>query len=95
MDVILEIADTLFLDRLYSKLLPASPAQYLHYKLNDVANTTLSNIGQAVTGGPQYDYIYEPASQFLSLEPTQWTYSSSWPRDNIYRQAISLFTIVW
>ncbi|KAK4938055.1 c-5 sterol desaturase [Elasticomyces elasticus] len=95
MDIILEIADTLLLDRFYSAVLPASPAQYLHYKINDVVNTTFSSIGQAMTGAPQYDYMYEPASQFINLEPTQWTYSSSWPRDNIFRQAISLFTIVW
>ncbi|KIX10485.1 uncharacterized protein Z518_01568 [Rhinocladiella mackenziei CBS 650.93] len=83
MDIVLEIVDTLVLDRVYATLLPASPSSYVSQKSNNATSTA------------QYTYIYEPASQFISLEPTHWTYSSSWPRDNIYRQAISLFAIVW
>ncbi len=91
MDVILEVADTYLLDRVYATLLPASPAQYISYKSDNASSLSFSN----ATGSHLYNYIYEPASQYISLEPTQWTYSSSWPRDNIIRQGISLFAIVW
>jgi lathosterol oxidase len=91
MDVVLEVADTYLLDRVYATLLPANPSQYISYKFSNASSTTFPG----AAGKPQYNYIYEPASQFISLEPTPWTYSSSWPRDNIIRQGISLFAIVW
>jgi len=40
-------------------------------------------------------YSYEPASQFMSFEPSDFAYMSQWPRDNIYRQAFNLFLITW
>ncbi|KAL6245147.1 c-5 sterol desaturase [Rhinocladiella similis] len=95
MDIVLEIADTLVLDRVYSFFAPASPAQYIYHNLKNVTTTTWSSIRETSTGAPQFSYIYEPASQYLSLPPTEWTYSSSLPRDNIFRQGISLFFIVW
>ncbi|KIX98022.1 uncharacterized protein Z520_06101 [Fonsecaea multimorphosa CBS 102226] len=95
MDIVLEIVDTLVLDRVYATLLPASPSSYLQQKFNNVATSTFSSIRENATSAPQYSYIYEPASRFVNLKPTEWTYSSSWPRDNIFRQGISLFFIVW
>ena len=95
MDIILEVVDTLFLDRVYAKLLPASSSQYLLQKASNVATSTFSSIREGATPAPQYKYIYEPASRLFSLEPTDWAYMSSWPRDNIFRQGISLFAIVW
>ena len=44
---------------------------------------------------PTQKYVYKPASQIISLQPTTWTYSSTWARDNPYRQATSLFLITW
>jgi len=95
MDIVLEIVDTLLFDRLYATVLPADPSQYLSQKFNNATTSTYSSMREGATATPQYKYIFEPASQYLTLEPTQWTYSSSWPRDNIYRQALSLWAIVW
>ncbi|EXJ79641.1 C-5 sterol desaturase [Capronia epimyces CBS 606.96] len=95
MDIVLEIADTLVLDRLYATLLPASPSSYLSYQFSNGSTSTFSSMREGATAAPQYTYVFEPASRYISLQPTDWTYSSAWPRDNIFRQAISLFFIVW
>ncbi|EXJ62716.1 hypothetical protein A1O7_03154 [Cladophialophora yegresii CBS 114405] len=95
MDIILEVVDTLFLDRVYATLFPASTSQYALQKIHDVATSTFSSIREGATPAPQYKYIYEPASRLFSLDPTEWAYKSSLPRDNIYRQGVSLFAIVW
>jgi lathosterol oxidase len=36
---------------------------------------------------------WEPASQFLSAEPSEHAYLSQWDRDNIFRQSITLFIV--
>lgn len=95
MDIVLEIVDTLLLDRLYSTLFPASPTEYIVQKFNNLTSSTFSSIREGASPSPQYKYIFEPASQIINLEPTHWAYSSSLPRDNIYRQSVSLFLIVW
>jgi len=95
MDIILEIADTLALDRVYSFFLPASPSQYLYHTLKNATAPSFPSIHEGANGPTQFNYIYEPASQYISLNPTEWTYSSSLPRNNIYRQGLSLFFIVW
>lgn len=95
MDVVLEIVDTLAFDRLYATLAPASPSSYLSQRFNNLTTSPFSSLRTNATASPQYTYVYEPASQFISLEPTKWAYSSSLPRDNIYRQSFSLFLIVW
>jgi Delta7-sterol 5-desaturase len=95
MDIILEVVDTLVLDRVYATLAPASSSQYLYQKVSNVASSTFSSVREGATPAPQYTYIYEPATRLFSLEPTEWAYKSSWPRDNVFRQGISLFAIVW
>lgn len=95
MDIILEIVDTLALDPIYATLFPASPSSYLSQKFNNLTTSTFSSLHDGAAATPQYTYIYKPASQFISLNPTEWAYSSSLPRDNVYRQAVSLFFIVW
>lgn len=95
MDIVLEIVDTLLLDRIYSTLFPASPSEYISQKFNNITSSTFSSVREGASPTPQYKYIFEPASQILNLEPTHWAYSSSLPRDNIYRQGVSLFLIVW
>ncbi len=87
MDVVLEIFDTFIFDRLYAKLLPAFPPPALQ---TNTANATFSSIRQAPIG-----YVYEHASQFLKLEPSDFAYMSRWSRNNIYRQALSLYLITW
>lgn len=95
MDIVLEIVDTLLFDRIYSTLFPASPSEYITQKFNNVTSSTFSSVREGASPSPQYTYIFEPASQIINLQPTHWAYSSSFPRDNIYRQGVSLFMIVW
>lgn len=95
MDIILEVADTLLFDRIYSTLFPASPSQYITQKYNNITSSTFSSVREGAVPSPQFTYIFEPASQIINLQPTHWAYSSSLPRDNIYRQGVSLFMIVW
>lgn len=86
MDIVLEVADTLFGDYLYAAFYPAKPAPYdfPHPPSNE---TVSENAFSAWT--------YTPSTHYFSLEPSQYAYMSQWPRDNIYRQALSLFLIVW
>ena len=79
MDIVLELFDTYLFDRIYSTLLPVS------------GPLSLKQAGQDVVS----QYSYQPASQILGFPPTEWAYRSAWPRDNIYRQALSLFLITW
>ncbi|KAH8821513.1 hypothetical protein F5884DRAFT_90218 [Xylogone sp. PMI_703] len=81
MDIILEATDTFFFDHVYSALLPATSAPY--------GNSTLSFSKDAS------EWQYQPASKYVSWTPSEAAYSSAWPRDNIYRQFISLFLITW
>ncbi|MCJ1449275.1 MAG: c-5 sterol desaturase [Stictis urceolatum] len=39
--------------------------------------------------------LYKPASQYLKLEPSQYAYMSALPRDNVWRQGITLYLITW
>ncbi|KAL1980574.1 hypothetical protein VTN96DRAFT_3942 [Rasamsonia emersonii] len=90
MDIVLEIFDTFVGDRIYAALLPASLSSSTTFLAGkDDANSTLSFFGDAQS------YVYEPASSYLYLEPSKYAYMSAWPRDNIYRQAISLYFITW
>ncbi|KAL0473701.1 C-5 sterol desaturase [Neurospora intermedia] len=83
MDVVLEVSDQFMFDYMYAWLLPARPALY---DFPDKSNGT----AQAFSS-----WVYEPATKFFSLEPSQAAYQSIWTRDNIYRQALSLFLILW
>ena len=81
MDVVLEVADYLVFDRVYSAISPLSATPNVNATLNSI---------------PSWQHpSYVPASQYLPLGPTQYTYASSLDRDNIYRQAISLYLITW
>lgn len=85
MDIVLEVADTFLLDRLYAKLVPAGPAPYDLSK-DDIATnaSTTASLWQ-----------YKPATSVFTLLPSPEAYMSAWPRDNLLRQFISLFFITW
>lgn len=85
MDIVNEIFDTLLGDYAYAKLMPMKPAPY------DFPRSTNA------TGETQVfsSWQYEPATKYFSLEPSQYAYMSTWPRDNIYRQSLNLFLITW
>ena len=95
MDIILEGFDTFLFDRLYATVLPASSTSYLSQYVKGVATTTFSSMREMGTQTPTQKYVYEPASQIINFEPSHWAYASALPRDNMYRQAFSLYIITW
>jgi len=94
MDVVLELFDTYALDYLYASVLPLTPAQRAWTAIDGIfsePNATWSSMREMST--PAYDF--HPASQFFSVEPSSYAFMSQWPRDNMYRQAVSFFLITW
>src|SRR5271167_1959778 len=87
MDIVLEIIDTFGFDYFYSAILPAGPVPY-DLSGNGAGNQTLPRSALST-------WQYKPATQYFSLTPHEAAYSSSWNRDNIYRQGLSLFLITW
>lgn len=105
MDIILEIADTLFLDRIYSAALPLHPSVS---SFDPVSTLTASLKGFDTYNSTGYGslegaggervrsgWTYEPATQYLPIQPSEYAYMSRWDRDNIWRQAVSLYAITW
>lgn len=83
MDVVNEIWDTLIGDEAYAWLLPArKPTLNLSEKELSADKVSLA-------------WHYVPATAYFSLQPGDAAYQSSWARDNIYRQSINLFFIIW
>jgi lathosterol oxidase len=91
MDIVLEIFDTLLFDRMYSTLIPASSDTAFRLAVQNNASSTFPSLLDIT----QHKWLYTPASQIISLQPTAWAYGSAWPRDNMFRQATSLFLITW
>lgn len=87
MDIALELCDTYFFDYAYSYILPAQPAPYLMQ--NGFGNSTVEALKVASS------WQYTPASKYLSFTPRDAAWMSQLPRDNAYRQFISLFLIMW
>ncbi|KAF8859676.1 hypothetical protein BDZ45DRAFT_355076 [Acephala macrosclerotiorum] len=87
MDIALELCDTYIFDYMYAAALPVQPAPY---NLKDgLGNATTLDFK---TASP---WQFSPASSILSFSPSDAAYLSAWDRDNIYRQAFSLFLITW
>ena len=85
MDIVLDLADYLFFDILYAKLFPPIGKQPAVRR-----TPTFSSAREAPT-----PIHYQLATQFLKLGRSSFTHSSSLPRDNVYRQALSLYLITW
>lgn len=95
MDIVLEAFDTYLFDSIYAQLFPAAPGPIGYNAFKSAMGTsTLSSMREAPTAYSN-NYQYQPASQYISFSPSKYAYMSSLPRDNIWRQAISLFTITW
>ncbi|KAF1813147.1 C-5 sterol desaturase [Eremomyces bilateralis CBS 781.70] len=92
MDIVLEFFDRYVLDRVYAACLPAPPEVLAHHSLSGVGYN--ASLGADGASSP-YNYQFTPASKYISFEPTPWAYMSRWPRDNVWRQALSLFMITW
>lgn len=84
MDIVLELWDTFVGDRLYSALLPAS-----------LASPAADAVSPFALFGASSPFVYHPATQWIYLEPSKYAYMSAWPRNNLYRQFLSFFLIVW
>lgn len=85
MDIVLEVLDYLFYDRAYAAIWPQPGLQTYTggYNGTEVEKFGFNN------------YKYEPASQYISIQPGKWAYLSSWQRDSPSRQALSLFVTTW
>lgn len=82
MDIILEVVDHYFADWAWASLLPAS-SSYAHggYGNGTQLQSKL--------------WEYTPSTHLFYLEPTTAAYESALTRDNICRQAVTLFFITW
>lgn len=87
MDVVLEVFDTFLFDRLYAAALPTSAPHQGANVVKD-ATTTFSSVREHPTALAR-------TNQLFQLEPSQYAYMSQWPRDNIWRQGLSLYLITW
>jgi len=88
MDVVLELFDTFLFDRLYASLLPASSIQFARTLVKHAATSTFSSMREMPSAN-------NFANKFIQFEPSQYACMSALPRDNIWRQALSLYLITW
>ena len=105
MDVVLEVFDTFLFDRIYANVLPIHPSVSSFDPISPIAaslkgyhNGNASwNAIPSVVGGEfaRSGWEYQSASQYLSVQPSEYAYMSRWDRDNIFRQSFSLFIITW
>lgn len=87
MDIVLEVFDTFLFDRLYATALPASIVSY-GGQTSGHATSTFSSMRELPTS-------VHPSTQLWKLEPSEYAFMSSWPRDSVWRQTLSLYLITW
>lgn len=95
MDIVLEIFDTFIADYCYAFVLPASKPSAAFQSVKHAATSTFSSLREGATPITGNGYSWQPATSYYSLEPSQYAYMSAWPRDNGYRQLLSLYLITW
>lgn len=86
MDLVLEGFDAYVFDRLYATLLPTQ-------NLNITSQLASENVFATASCLDNYDF--KPASKYLSFPPSEYACMSTLPRENIWRQLISLYIITW
>lgn len=91
MDIVLEVCDTFAFDHLYSYLFPLKQVAYSSEFLNNGLNKTVERTAEAIGNA----WSYTPSTSYLTLTPSAAAYATSWPRDYILRQFLSLFAITW
>jgi Delta7-sterol 5-desaturase len=94
MDIVLEIVDTFFLDRFYASFWPALPGPGVINSIQNMPNGTSWSFRDPSTASLN-NFHYKSASQYISVAPSKWAYLTSWPRDDSYRQLLSLYLITW
>ena len=103
MDVFLEIFDTFFFDRLYANVLPIHPSvssfdpiSTLAASLKGYSNANSSWNGTTSVGNSEFArsvWQHQPASEYFTVQPSEYAYMSRWDRDNLWRQCVSLYII--
>ena len=88
MDIVLDVFDTFLFDRLYATAFPRSFVAGASPKVIEDATATFSSMRELPTA-------VRSLNQFWNLEPSQYAVLSAWPRDNIWRQTLSLYLITW
>jgi Delta7-sterol 5-desaturase len=83
MDIILEAVDYHFADWAWASLLPTD-----RYHSPGVFSSNGTQL-------PDKPWEYIPSTHLFYLEPTAAAYESALMRDNVWRQAITLFFITW
>ncbi|KAK0997229.1 c-5 sterol desaturase [Friedmanniomyces endolithicus] len=93
MDVVLEVADTFLLDRLYATVLPISSAitsfdpistitaSLKNYDLNNASfalpPSSRIHIAEGAVGLARSGWQWQPSTQWFNLEPSEWAWASS------------------
>lgn len=105
MDVVLEVADTFLFDRLYASVLPAQSSVSSFHPISTIAaswkgytdvNSTWEAATRLADGGFAHSaWQWQPASQYVGFQPTEYAYMSRWDRDNVFRQTLSLYALTW
>lgn len=94
MDIVLEVIDAFVFDRFYASFWPALPGPGAINSIQNMPNATTWSFRNAATA-PLNNFQFKPASQYISVAPSKWAYLTSWPRDDPYRQLLSLYLITW
>lgn len=94
MDFVLEGFDTYIFDAIYAFLFPWPGSSTGSLKAAAANSTTGSIVGDGrplLTNG----YVFQPASKYWQFSPGEKAYLTTWPRDDVWRQAVSLYFITW
>jgi lathosterol oxidase len=101
MDFVLEIFDGVMFDRMYANLLPRDsafsafdPSSTITAGFKGLDNSTFDSATAGVDV-LRSTWQFEPASQYMSVQPSEFAYMSRWDRDNVWRQTISLYILTW
>jgi len=87
MDIVLEVFDTFLFDRFWANVYPLSSWKYIEHVVKD-ATTTFPSMRELPTP-------IHASTQFFQLEPSPYAYMSELPRDNVWRQFLTLYLITW
>lgn len=80
MDIVLELVDTFIADDVYANLFPIGNL-----------NKTDFNASTQITE----PWVWQPATEYFHVQPSQAASMSSLVRDNLYRQFSTIFFTTW
>jgi lathosterol oxidase len=102
MDFVLEVFDSVLFDRMYANILPRDssfsafdPISTITAGLKSFDNSTTFDSATQGVDVLKSTWQFEPASQYMSVQPSHFAYESRWDRNNIWRQAVSLYILTW